>query len=52
MEFTKKEYKSYVLIDFANISANVLKIFDDIYNLDLYFLRLQAEYNIKAILFI
>lgn len=46
-EFAKKEYKSYILIDFANVSANVLKMFDDIYDLDLFFLRLQAEYNIN-----
>ena len=46
-EFARNEYKSYILIDFASVSGDVLKIFDDISNLDLFFLRLQAEYNIS-----
>ena len=46
-EFARKEYKSYILIDFASVSGDVLKIFDDISNLDLFFLRIQAEYNIS-----
>ena len=41
-EFAKQEYKSYIKIDFANISNDILAIFDDIANLDIFFLRLQA----------
>ena len=41
-EFAKNEYRSYLLIDFANITVDVKKCFDDISNLDLFFLRLQA----------
>ena len=41
-EFAKNEYKSYIMIDFANVSSNVLACFDDIGDLDFFFLRLQA----------
>ena len=45
-EFAKNEYKSYIRIDFANITKNMQNIFDDISNLDRFFLRLQAETKI------
>ena len=41
-EFAKNEYRSYILIDFANVSNEVKGCFDDIATLDLFFLRLQA----------
>lgn len=41
-EFAKNEYSAYILIDFSNISEAILSCFDDIYNLDMFFLRLQA----------
>ena len=41
-EFAKQEYKSYVKIDFANINRETLDVFDDIANLDIFFLRLQS----------
>ncbi|MBR2836117.1 MAG: ATP-binding protein [Coriobacteriales bacterium] len=44
--FAKHEYRSYIKIDFANMSEGVKDIFNDINNLDLFFLRLQAETNI------
>ena len=44
--FAKNEYKSYIKIDFAHISNDMLSIFNDISNLDLFFLRLQAETNV------
>ena len=44
-EFAKNEYKSYIKIDFANITKNLLSVFDDITNLNVFFLRLQAETN-------
>ena len=46
-EFAKNEYKSYILIDFANTSKEVLEIFEDISNLDIFFLRLQTLTNTK-----
>ena len=42
-EFAKKEFKSYILIDFSKTTNNVCECFDDIGNLDMFFLRLQAE---------
>ena len=41
--FAKNEYKSYILIDFSKTTGNILECFDDIGNLDMFFLRLQAE---------
>lgn len=45
-EFAKNEYKSYLLIDFANISAEIISLFDNISNLDFFFLRLQSLFEI------
>ena len=40
-EFAKKEFKSYILIDFAHTSKAIIELFDDTYNLDFFFLQLQ-----------
>ena len=45
-EFAKREYRSYIIIDFANIARDVLDVFDDIANLDIFFLRLQTATGI------
>ena len=37
-EFAKKEFKSYILIDFAHTSKEITGLFDDMYNLDFFFL--------------
>lgn len=42
-EFAKNEYDSYILIDFSKASKSLLACFDDIADLNLFFLRLQAE---------
>ena len=44
--FAKNEYKSYILIDFSKITSNILECFGDIGNLNIFFLRLQAETGI------
>ena len=44
--FAKNEYKSYIMLDFSEVADNIRNIFDDIGNLDLFFLRLQAETGI------
>ena len=44
--FARNEYKSYILIDFSQSSDSILKCFDDIGDLDMFFLRLQAETGI------
>ncbi len=46
INFAKNEYKSYILIDFSKVTKNILACFDDISNLDIFFLRLQAETGI------
>lgn len=45
--FGKNEYKSYILLDFSKTSKNILELFDDISDLNLFFLRLQAETGIR-----
>ena len=45
-EFAKQEYKSYIKVDFANVKKNVLEAFDDISDLDVFFLRLQTATGI------
>ena len=40
--FAKENYQSYIVIDFSNITNELKNIFDDISNLDIFFLRLQA----------
>ena len=42
----KNEYRSYILIDFSKTTSNILECFDDIGNLNIFFLRLQAETGI------
>lgn len=43
--FGRKEYKSYILIDFSKASEEVRNLFDDISNLNYVFLRLQLIYK-------
>ena len=44
-EFAKKEYKSYILIDFNTASERVKSLFDDLMDLDYIFLFLQSAYH-------
>lgn len=44
--FGENEYDSCILIDFSKATANILECFDDIANLNIFFLRLQAETGI------
>ncbi len=46
-EFAKKEFKSYILIDFAHTSKSIIELFDDTYDLDFFFLQLQQLTGIK-----
>jgi hypothetical protein len=45
-EFARKEYKSYILIDFSKASAEIKGLFDDLMDLNFLFLRLQAVYQV------
>lgn len=44
--FAKENFKSYILIDFSNISVSLLSVFADLSDLNLFFLRLQAQTGI------
>lgn len=47
-EFAKAEYRSYILIDFNKASPQVRDMFSyDLSDLDTFFLKLSAEYNVK-----
>ena len=49
VKFAKNEDKSYILIDFADITPSLLDVFSDISNRDIFFLKLQAETGIQLI---
>ena len=44
-EFAKREYRSYILIDFNKASERVMRLFDDLMDLDYVFLFLQSIYH-------
>lgn len=45
-EFAQNEYKTYILIDFGNISNELLELFtDDTSNLDLFFTKLSVLFS-------
>lgn len=46
-DFAKNEYESYIKIDFANITQELLSVFKDIAKPDLFFMRLQAETKVS-----
>ncbi len=48
-QFAQNEYKSYVLIDFSKASSDVKSCFDDLSNLDFFFLRLQAILGVDLV---
>lgn len=41
-QFARNEYRSYILIDFSKASNEIKSCFDDINDLNMFFLRLQA----------
>lgn len=45
-EFAKREYASYLIIDFNKASVTVKSLFDDLMDLDFIFLQLQALYHV------
>lgn len=48
-EFAKREYQSYIKIDFANMTEEMLEVFEDIATLDLFFLRLQVHTGVSLV---
>ncbi len=48
-EFAKKEYESYILIDFSKCPKEVKELFEDISDLNYIFLRLQLIYGVQLV---
>ena len=48
-EFAKKEYESYILIDFSIASKQIKDLFRDVSNLDMLFTTLQVNYAVSLI---
>ncbi|MBP3253833.1 MAG: ATP-binding protein [Bacteroidales bacterium] len=44
--FAQQEYKSYILVDFSTVPPEVNELFNHIYDLDYFFLRLQVIYGV------
>ncbi|MCI5773064.1 MAG: AAA family ATPase [Erysipelotrichaceae bacterium] len=45
-KFAKEEYDSYILIDFSIASPQIVELFNDLSNLNFFFLQLQLQYNV------
>ena len=45
-EFGKNEYDSYIMIDFAIASKTVIDLFEDMSDLNYFFLQLQLQYRV------
>ena len=45
-QFAKHEYKSYILLDFNRIKPEINELFNDLSDLDFFFMRLQSETNV------
>lgn len=46
-QFAKTEYKSHILIDFSSARKELISLFDDISDLDFFFMRLQQQTGVK-----
>ncbi|MGN1172686.1 MAG: AAA family ATPase, partial [Muribaculaceae bacterium] len=46
-EFAKREYESYIVIDFVEAPQSVIELFEDISDLDKLFFSLQYQYNVR-----
>lgn len=46
-EFAKNEYKSYIVLDFSKEGEEVFRLFDNMIDLDFFFLRLQQIKDVK-----
>ncbi len=47
--FARKEYKSYIFIDFAIASEEIRELFNQLHDLDYFFLRLQSLCHVSLI---
>lgn len=44
-EFAKNEYETYILIDFSIVANNIRELFEDMSDLNYFFLQLQLQYH-------
>ena len=49
LEFAKNEFETYIMIDFAQAPRSIMSVFRDIADLNLFFLRLQAETGVTLV---
>ena len=48
--FAENEYESYLYLDFANIENEIIDLFEnEMTNLDMFFMKLQAFYGVKLV---
>ncbi len=45
-EFAKKEYKSYIFIDFSRASAEIMDLFNDMNDLNFFVFRIQHLFGV------
>lgn len=48
-EFARHEYDTYILIDFSKVSKTLNALFDDMSDLDFFFMRLQLETGVNLV---
>lgn len=46
-EFAENEYETHILVDFAACSVEIRELFNDVYDLNRIFMRLQLEYSVE-----
>ena len=47
--FARNEYDSYILIDFSSADVSVRELFDDMSDLNYFFLKLQLKYRVDLV---
>ena len=47
--FARNEYDSYILIDFSSADVSVRELFDDMSDLNFFFLKLQLKYRVDLV---
>lgn len=48
-QFAKKEYESCLIIDFAHVSKDIMRLFEDTSDLDYLFTQLQLAYHVNLV---
>ena len=48
-QFARKEYESCLIIDFANVSKDIIHLFEDTSDIDFLFTQLQLAYHVNLI---